>query len=138
MELKEFIKSNNVDFTKNRIGKTQINDLEKAVGVEFGAEVVEYIYKYGYLGFEEAELYGVNSKQMLDSDMIKQTTYLHKYFPKTKKLVAIENKGDGYYILVDTEDNVYEYISEEDKLIKTETKLFQYILKRFEDIKSKK
>ncbi|MCD7822654.1 MAG: SMI1/KNR4 family protein [Oscillospiraceae bacterium] len=133
MDIKEFVHNKDVDFTKNLIGKSDIRAVEKELGVKIGSQLEEYLLEYGYLGFESVELYGVNSRQKLKSDMVTQTLYLHKYFRKTKPYIAIESFGDGDYRLVDPDDNVYRYISDGDDLTSTGKKLFDYILERFEE-----
>ena len=133
MDIKQFISENNVDQSNAPIDVTLLEQAEKEVGVRFGEELTEYLLKYGYLSFEYIELYGMNSRQGLESDMVKQTLYLHKYFPATQTYVALENQGDGDYYLVNSNDEVYEYDSEQNKLINTGTTLYEYILQRFEN-----
>lgn len=133
MNLTEFVEKKEVDHTKNLIGADDVARLEKLVEVSFGKELTQYILRYGYLAYKHVELYGINSKQMADSDMIKQTIYLHKYFSKTKGYIALENTGDGDYIIVDSIDDVFEYISDEDSVQKTGLKLFGYIINRFQE-----
>ncbi len=133
MALKDFIDSKDVDFTKNLVDAGGIKIIEKEISASFGDELTEYVIKYGYLAYKHIEMYGVNSKQLLESDLIKQTKYLHKYFPKTAPYIALENIGDGCYAIVSTEDEVYEYSSESDNAKDTGLKLFAYILKRFEE-----
>ena len=77
----------------------------------------------------------MNSRQGLESDMVKQTRYLHKYFPATFAYVALENQGEGDYYLVNSNDEVYEYFSEQGQLLKTGLTLFDYIVQRFEEAK---
>lgn len=134
MALKEFINSREVDFTKNLVNTEEVKKFEKEVGVSFGEELIEYILKYGYLAYKHIEMYGVNSKQLLESDLVKQTKYLHKYFSKTIPYIALENVGDGCYAIVSAEDEVYEYSSESDVATDIGLKLFDYILKRFEEV----
>jgi len=134
MVFEEFINSKDVDYTKSLIDLDAIKDIELLIGVPLGKELIHYILKYGYLGYKHIELYGVNSSQFLDSDMLSQTLYLHKYFPKTAKYIALENLGDGNYAVVSSDDVVYEYSSEEDSLVDTEMKLFDYIFNRFSSI----
>ena len=104
---------------------------QKKLQALVGKELTAYLLKYGYLGFEHVELYGMNSRQGLKSDLVSQTKYLHQHYPDTSSLVAIENQGEGDYYLVDSEDNVYEYDTNMKQLRKTGLKLFKYILKRF-------
>ena len=100
-----------------------------------GDELTEYLLKYGYLGFENVELYGMNARQGLNSDLVTQTQYMHKYYPDTSSLIAIENQGEADYYLVDSDDNVYEYDTNIKQLRKTDLKLFEYIVRRFESVR---
>ena len=134
MRLREFVNNNDVEYTKNLVSVDDISDIEETLGISFGGELTKYILQYGYLAYKHIELYGINSKQMGDSDMVKQSLYLHDYFPKTKDYIALENVGDGYYALVSENDDVYEYSSEEDSMHNTGLKLFDYILERFQEI----
>ena len=136
MDIIQFIAENDVDKGNALIDVKLLEQAEQIVGVRFGEELTEYLLKYGYLGYEYVELYGMNSRQGLESDMIKQTLYLHKYFPLTNAFVAIENQGDGDYFLVDSDDAIYEYISEQNNLLNTGMKLNQYILHRFQEVKN--
>ncbi len=134
MELCDFVRNKEVEYTKHLINKDDIKNIEKEIGVSFGTELTEYSLEYGYLAFRHIELYGIYANQMIESDMVKQTKYLHKYFPKTVGYIALENIGEGDYALVSSDDDVFEYYSEEDQLRKTGLKLFDYILKRFQEI----
>lgn len=134
MILSELMNNKEIEYTKNVVEAASIKEIEKDIGVSFEKELTEYILKYGYLAYKHVELYGINSVQMLDSDMVKQTKYLHEYFPKTAGLIAIENTGDGNYVLVSSDDEIYNYSSVEDSLQKLELKLFDYIVNRFQEI----
>lgn len=132
MDINEFICKNDVDFAAHLIKKADLELAESELGVRFGPQLSEYLLDYGYLGFESVEFYGMNSRQGLKSDMITQTQYLHKYYAATNPYVAFENYGEGDYMLVDSEDNIFRFISEENKLVETGKKLFDYILTRFQ------
>ena len=134
MDIKEFVEKNNLEKCKSLIKVEQLNNIEKEIKIKFGNELKKYILEYGYLAYEYIELYGINSKQGIESDMVKQTLYLHKYFPKTINYIAVENLGDGNYHIVDNKDNIYKYISEEDKIVDMQLKLFKYIMNRFNEI----
>ena len=134
MDIKEFVEKNNLEKCKNLIKVEQLNNIEKEIKIKFGNELKKYILEYGYLAYEYIELYRINSKQGIESDMVKQTLYLHKYFPKTINYIAVENLGDGNYHIVDNKDNIYKYISEEDKIVDMQLKLFKYIMNRFNEI----
>ena len=135
-ELVEFIESNEVDYTSRTIDIETIHKAESLIGISFGKQMIEYLSKYGYLGFEYSELYGMNSNQGLDSDMITQTLYLHKYYPQTQKYIALENQGEGDYFIVDADDKVYEFDSQLMELSELNISLFEYILERFQEIKN--
>lgn len=137
MDIKEFVEKNNLEKCKNLIKAEQLNNIEKEIKIKFGNELKKYILEYGYLAYEYIELYGINSKQGIESDMVKQTLYLHKYFPKTINYIALENQGDGNYYILDSNDKVYRYISEQDKIIDIELRLFDYIMNRFKEVDKK-
>ena len=135
MSLKEFIANNEVDKGRFLVDVSVVEAAEKEVGVEFGGELTQYILKYGYLAFEYVELYGMNSRLGLDSNMIKQTKYLHQYHPATASYIAIENQGEGDYYIVNSDDRVFSFDTELNRLTDTGLSLFEYILKRFEESK---
>lgn len=124
-----------LEYTKERIEDYQLIDIEKAIGVSIGEELRKYILQYGYLAYGHIEFFGVNSKQFLRSDLVRESQYLHEYFPKTKQFIALESKGDGDYALVDSYDRVFEFITDDESLRDTGLRLFAYILSRFEEIK---
>ena len=134
MTLNEFIEEKDVTCTTRLVDVGVLKEAENLIGVPFGEQLKKYLLEYGYLCYKFSELYGMNSNEMLDSDMVKQTIYIHKYFPETKSLVAIENQGEGDYYLVDSKDCVYEYDSDLKELTETNMTLFEYILNRFEEI----
>lgn len=135
MDLKAFIKHHQeqVDFSKFCIKNEDVESIEKVLDVKIGDQLLEYILTYGYLGYEYIDFLGINSRLMEKSNMVKSTQYLHQYFEKTNNLISFEAAGDGVFFLVDSDDNVYEYASSDDELIKTKWKLFDYILDRFEN-----
>ena len=126
--------NNAVDYSNALINEDFLQKVESTIGIKMGQELKEYLLQYGYLGYEFIEFYGVNSRQNLKSDMVTQTLYLHKYFPQTQAYVAIENQGEGDYYLVDSQDIVYEFISEKNTLNNTKLKLFDFILSRFQSV----
>ena len=134
MNIKQFVLNNAVDYSNALINEDFLQKVESTIGIKMGQELKEYLLQYGYLGYEFIEFYGVNSRQNLKSDMVTQTLYLHKYFPQTQAYVAIENQGEGDYYLVDSQDIVYEFISEKNTLNNTKLKLFDFILSRFQSV----
>ena len=96
--------------SNRRIKKSELNNYEKELDVEFGPLLKEYILKYGYIAYDHVEFYGINSTQGINSDMISTSKKLHNLSEQTRGLIAIENQGDGDYYLVDSNDNMYEFI----------------------------
>lgn len=134
MKLKEFIQSHDVDQSKDLIDEALLKSAEQMTGTSFGSELREYLLQYGYLGYGFAELYGMNARQGLNSDMVKETLYLHEYYPVTKEFVAIEDQGEGDYYLVNSKDEVCEYDVNLGKLVPIGCTLFDYIARRFEQV----
>ena len=130
-----FIKDNCAEQSNNPIEVSTLKDVEEAVGVKLGEQLKEYLLKFGYLAYKYVELYGVNSKQQLNSDMVINTTNLHENFPCTCSFIALENIGDGDYILIDSNDYVYEFIPTLNNELKSLNKrVFEYIYERFTNI----
>ena len=135
MDIQSFVTQNEVEYSDSLVEASDITKIENAIGVSLGDELKTYILTYGYLAYKFSELYGVTARQLLDSDLVKQTLYLHSYYPETSDLIAIENQGEGDYYLVDSDDNVFEFDTELRNLIPTSKKMFEYIIQRFESIK---
>lgn len=126
----DFIDSHNVDNSSFCVQNSDIPFFEAEMSVHIGPQLRAYILNFGYLGYEFVEFFGINSKMMEKSTMVKETIYLHKYFCKTNDLIAFENQGDGDYYLVDKNDNMYNYFSSRDELTPLNIKLFDYIMDR--------
>lgn len=133
-KLAAYINEHEVEYCEDRVDAEFVPKIEKSLSVKLGPFTTEYILQYGYLIYGSVELYGITRRQGLESDMVKQTIYIHKYFDKTKHLIALENIGEGDYYLVDSADNVFEYDSELDELIDTKKKLENYLITRFSEM----
>ena len=125
---------NKFEHSDNLINKQDLDRIETTIGVHFGEQLKEYVLTYGYLAHQYIELLGINSVQMLDSDMVVQTLNLHQYHPKTVGFVAIENLGAGFWGLVDKDDNAFEYDAETGQLKALNMKLSEYIVQRFQTV----
>jgi len=130
VELEQFI-NDNCDFTSNTISLELLKKIEQDCGIKFGSQLSYYIIKYGYLGYEDIELYGINSKEGINSDLLVQTRYLHDYFENTKSFIVIDKMGEFLYSLVDKDDNIYVYDINNKTCKFLNIKLFDYVLKRF-------
>jgi hypothetical protein len=135
VEIDKYITENGIIKAPNVPDEKIVNEAEKRLGINFGPQLKEYLIKYGFLSFKFSELYGINSNQKMESDLISQTEYLHKYYPKTDKYIAIENQGEGDYFLVADDDDIYEYDTDLDELSKCNMSLFEYIVSRFDSIR---
>ncbi len=130
MELNDFIKTHNVDFSYSRVDESFITEMERILDVKVGEQLKKYIIDYGYIGYEYIELFGVNNIQGIKSDMIQQTIFLHEKFDATNGLIAIEDQGDGDYYLVDSEDAVYRFIAGSKQLSAANLSFDEYLIKR--------
>lgn len=135
MNLTEFIRNNDVDYSSNKISENNLLEIEKTTGMSLGSQLKQYILDYGYLGYKHIELFGVNNQQGINSDMINKTQQLHKNFEKTIGLIVIEDQGDGDYYLVDSNDMIYRFVAANNELCPQNISLFEYILQRFLSIK---
>lgn len=127
-KLNDFLKTKEFDSTINLVSNEFINNVQSITNIKFGVQLREYILKYGYIGYKFLELYGINSKQGMNSDLIKQTLYLHQYFESTKQYYALSNEGDGEYILINSEDIIFSFDSDTNEIISLDTKLEDYLI----------
>lgn len=132
-KLKSFIEKNSVVKSDCLIDLDMLGKFEEHIECKAGTMLKNYLLEYGFLMYGSVELYGITARLGLDSDMIKQTLYLHKYFPLTKGLIALENQGEGDYFLVSDKDRIFEYDSELKELTDTKLEIEDYILQRFND-----
>jgi hypothetical protein len=131
MELSNYLKTVSFESTKNLITETQLSEIVSSFGIPIGSQLKNYLLSYGYLGKNEIEFYGVNSRQLFKSDLLSQTAYLHKYFVDTKPFYAIENLDDGEYALVNSSDDIILFDSENQTLSPAGIKLNDYFIRRF-------
>ena len=111
-----------------------IQDIQQQLDCLFGPQLKSYLLDFGYLAHGSNEMYGVNERQLLDSDLVKVSKMLHIDFPITQGMVAVDNHGDGDYILCDSQDMIYEYIpSLKNELIPLKQNLLNYILARMSE-----
>lgn len=134
-KLKEFMKSNEVDFTKNLVSNEELDEILKSCNLTMSEELKSYIISFGYLGFKHIEFCGINSFQKEKSDLITQSLNLHKYFPKTCDYLVLESQGEGGYILVDKNSCVFDFDANNDSLKPLNKTLYEYIYERFNEIK---
>ena len=133
--VEEFVDENGCDCSSCLIRYAALSHFEKEMDVRFGPQLCMYLLRYGYLGFKFVDLYGINSFQGKESDMVKVTKRLHSKYPETKGLTALEDRGEADYRLVDSDDKVYTFIPEAKIFEPTGMNLSQYILSRFQEVR---
>jgi len=130
MNIGLFLAENNIEYSKGPIDLNMLKQAEKLLGVNFGEQLSEYLLKYGYFAKDFIELFGMTANQGLSSDLVKETLYLHQYFPETRDYVAVENQGEGDYYIVASDDQVYEFDSNLKSLVNTHFSFWDYIMRR--------
>ena len=133
MELIDIIVGFDYDCSTNLIEREDLGKYEKITGINFGLMLKNYILNYGYLGLNDIEFYGINNIQKEQSDLIKQTVYLHNTFDITKDYIAFENMGDGTYTLIDSNDMIYKFISENSEISPLDINLYEFISNKFNE-----
>ena len=133
MNFPEFVLTHDVVKSKCPPSAEQVQELGNEMGVKFGREMMEYLTGYGFLLYADVEFYGLTANLLERSDLAKQTAYLHKYFPKTGGYIALENRGDGLYVVVDSDDQVWLYNTESNTLKDSGKSLFQYLIERMKE-----
>lgn len=104
---------------------------QQELGCVFGKQLCSYLTDFGYLARAEKELYGINERQKCASDMVMATKMLHDDFPPTLQYIAIENLGDGDYILCNSYDMIFEFIPADNNKVRPLNKnLLSYLQER--------
>ena len=79
----------------------------RALGMTFGPILQDYLSTFGYLGRGSVELYGINERQGLNSDLVKTSLNVQEYQPACEGYAVIDNRGDGEYVLCDAQDQLF-------------------------------
>lgn len=136
MNLNDIVKQYKCDYSENLPSQHDIKLAEENININFGNQLMNYLSNYGYLGCGSIELFGLNSRQGLNSDLFEKTKYLNHYFDVTKGYIALENINDSIYALLDSNDNVYSFNAQDSSIKALNIKLNDYIIKRFEGEKN--
>lgn len=131
MKLKDFVEIYSIEHTQNLVDDIFLKESEAVMQVSVGNQLSDYLTSYGYLAYKHIELYGMNSIQKLKSDMITETVYLHKYFPKTENMIALEDLGDDLYVLVSPDDFVFYFDTVSDEVKAVGKTLEEYVISHF-------
>ena len=133
-ELNNFIMTHKMDIVKNELSVNQLKDILKIVGFVPGEQFLGFIETYSYLAYEDVEFFGINSELKEKTNLNKSTWLLHKNYEATEGFYILEDKGDGYYILVNGNDYIFNFFAgDSDKPEPINMKLFEYILRRFSE-----
>lgn len=136
MKLSEIVKGKKIDCSPTPIRESDIIAVEIYLDAKIGNQLKEYLTNYGYIGCGFVEMYGIDRRMLMRSDMVKNTMLMHEQHPNTKGLIIIENQGDGDYYLVNSSDNMYRYLEERDHLTNLHINLYEYISKRLSIVDS--
>ena len=136
-ELNKFIESHEMDIVKNALSVNELKEILNIIAFVPGEQFLELIETYSYLAYEDVEFFGINSELKEKTNLNKSTWLLHKNYESTKAFYIIENRGNGYYVLVDGNDNIFNfYAGDSVKPEPINMKLFDYVLKRFTEARS--
>ena len=130
----EFVQNNDVDTVENEIGTEQLKQLFASVSFVPGAQFFEFVNKYSYLAFKYVEFFGINKVMLEKSRLFARTKAFIEAHPETRGFYIAESLGDGYFVLVDGQDNIYDYfVGDSIKPEPSDMKFFDYVIKRFEE-----
>lgn len=82
---------------------------ESAMGVELGPQLRKYVMRYGLILYDGYEVYSMNSRAGISSNMIVETIKMHKTDQNTRDLIVIDYDEEVGGIFVDSNDNVYNF-----------------------------
>ena len=117
-----------------RVTDLLLKKAEVVLEVSFGKQLREYLLSYGYLSMEYREFTGMTKNQGLESDLVKQSQFLHTYHPASKGWVVIEDLDDGVYALVNEKDEVQKFDAGSGAFFGDTQMLFDYIVSRFDSV----
>lgn len=132
--ISDFIKNNDVDIVENKLEENELKQLFSAISFYPGAQFIEFVKKFSYLAYGPVEFFGINIELMENSYLFKTTKALIEKYETVKGYYVVEACGDGYYVLVDAEDNIYNFfVGDSESPEPVGEKFYNYILMRFEE-----
>lgn len=98
---------------------SQIKDAQKALGITFPDEFIDYVKEYGAISFYGTEWMGLNVDDYINVvDATKQERDINDNFPSD--CFVLENQGiDGIITVADEKGNVYSISYDKKELIYT-------------------
>ena len=134
-KLREIVNNKDILYSKDLPSINTITSAETKLDFKFGKQLRQYLMEFGFLYFPPAELYGINEKQQMRSDLISNTLMLRETYPQLNNLIVLEDRDDGNFICCDSDDNILNFIpAEQDEIIDLKTDLEQYLLNRIDEI----
>lgn len=132
--IKDFIAKNDVDTVANALSAEELLVMFQSISFTPGKQFLTFVADYSYLACEDVEFFGINASLKEKSSLFARTKMLVENYPETKGFYIVESRGDGYYVLTDKDDNIYNFFSgDSEKPEPTGEKLFDYILKRLSE-----
>ena len=105
---------------------------ESAMGVELGPQLRKYVMRYGLILYDGYEVYSMNSRAGISSNMIVETIKMHKTDQNTRDLIVIDYDEEVGGIFVDSNDNVYNFFPGE-KRRRCNIKFSDYVFETLEE-----
>ena len=132
--IKNFIENKDADTVANKLSESELLELFSSIGFVPGKQFAEFVNSYSYLALGDVEFFGINYSLKEKTGMFARTKALIENYPVLKGYYVVESCGDGYYILADSEDNIYNFFSgDSEKAEETGVKFFDYVLKRLKE-----
>lgn len=113
-----------------------VKDASFALGITFGPQMIDYLSNYGAISFDTVEFNGLTETKKNNSSLVRNTLFLRDAFPSQMNgLVLLEDRGDGDYVLCDSNDRVIRFTPEISlKAIDSGLDLIDYTLLRHQEI----
>lgn len=130
----DFIADKDVDIVENRLGEKMLNDLFADISFVPGNQFIEFVKKYSYFAYGDIEFFGINAELKEKSNLFLNTKTLIESYEQLKGYYIVESYGDGFYILIDSVDNVYNYfVGDSSNPEPLGIKFYDYVLKRLNE-----
>ncbi len=124
-----FVRTKKPEIARKRVREKDIAAYEKELGMKFGAQLRDYLKKYGYISYRGVTLLGITRDG--NENMLTQSQRARKVNRSAKDLAAIETDEGDTYILVDSEDKVYFGEAHNFWIEDLNMTLYEWLLSRF-------
>ena len=90
-----------------------IEEASVVLGITFGPQMIDYLSAYGAISFDAVEFNGLTEAKKNNSSLVRNTVFLREAFPgQLNGLVLLEDRGDGDYVLCDSNDRIIRFTPE--------------------------